>query len=57
MSGKTIALHQALVGLDCKKRTTKPDTQAKLNRKSSDKVGLDCKNNTARRGFWGWVMS
>ena len=57
MSGRLITLHHCLVGQDCKKRMTKPDTQAKLNRKPSAKVGADFKNNTARSGFWGWVMS
>ena len=57
MSGKTITLHHCLVGLDCKKRMTKPDTQAKLKRTPSARVGADCKDNTARRGFWAWVMS
>lgn len=57
MSGKTIALHRCLVGIDCKQRKTKPDTQAKLTKKQGSGVGKDCKDNTAKRGFWGRVMS
>jgi hypothetical protein len=57
MSGKTITLHHALVGLDCKQRKTERDTQARHSKKLGAGVGSDCKNNPPRRGFWAWWRS